>query len=141
MRLAIKRFNDVTGPLFMLLRNQDPARDAAIEEAIITAASRFLSVIDSKGGFCVDEKISLADLHCPPILYRPDVGLAHWRGFSVRGVNSRIGELLDTVTAMPEWQSGLVSDDGIIANCEFPANSETWDASGTGLGGRGRSAG
>jgi glutathione S-transferase len=137
MRLAIKRFNDVTGPLFALLKNQDQAKDANIEAIIQKNIARFTSTIDPQG-FCIGDECTLADVHCCPILYRLDLGLSYWRHFSLRS-NPRIANLLDTVTTMPEFQLGLVSDEEIIANYEFPAHALIWHADGAGFGGRGRS--
>lgn len=140
MRLAMKRFNDVAPLLFGLLRNQDPAKDAAIENLIRLRMEGFVHAIDPNG-FCIGGQVSLADVHCGPLLYRLDVGLGYWRQFSLRGIHPRIGDLLDAVTFLPEWKSGLVSDEEIIANYEFPSHAARWATDGTGFGGRGRKRG
>ena len=140
MRQAITRCNEITPHLFKLLRNQDPAADEELKVALATAVSRFVSALDSSGGYCIASRCTLADVHCAPLLYRlGDVGMRYWRGFSVRSVDPRVGELLDTITALPEWQSGVASDEEIVANYELPAHGGKWAADGKSFAGRGRS--
>ena len=120
--------------------SRQPPQPAAIQGAIHKKMEQFVGSIDAQG-FCICGQISLADVHCCPILHRLDVGLAYYRQFSVRGTNPRIGDLLDTVTALPEFKAGLVSDEEIIANYEFPAHAAKWAADGAGFGGRGAGGG
>ena len=59
-------------------------------------------------------------------------------GDTVR-VHVRIRELLREVTAMREFQSGLASDDELVANYELPAHGGRWAGDGRSFGGRGQS--
>ena len=101
--------------------------DEELKAALSSAVSRFVSALDASGGFCVGSQCTLADVHCAPLLYRlGDVGMLYWRGFSVRSVDPRVGSLLDTITALPEWKCGATSDEEIIANYELPAHGGKW---------------
>ena len=140
MRQAMARFNQVTGLLFKLLTNQDPAGDDEIQTSIQSSLEHFVSVLDKSGGFCLGSRPTLADVHCAPILYRLDVGLTYWRRLSLRALNPRVDQILEAVTALPEWQStNLMNDDDIVANYELPAHGNKWAADGLNFAGRGRS--
>ena len=138
MRLAIKRFNDVTGPLFMLLKNQNKKMDKKIKEIIYNKMEAFINSIDKESSFCFGNQVTLADVHCGPILYRMQIALDYYRHFHIRNINPRVGAILDAVISLPEWQSGLVSDEEIIANYELPSNGMIYAEDGETFAGRGR---
>ena len=66
------------------------------------------------------------------------IALDYYRHFHIRNINPRVGAILDAVISLPEWQSGLVSDEEIIANYELPSNGMIYAEDGETFAGRGR---
>jgi len=106
VRLAMKRFNDVVGPGYGLLMNQDAAADAEKAKTITDKLAKFAEAIDKEGSFCFGENPTLADVHCGPFLYRFKLLLDHYRGFDIfsnQPSGDRLTKLLAKIEAMPEF--------------------------------------
>ena len=138
VRLAMKKFNDVIPGLFGLLRNQDGSKDQDWADKIKSSLQKFGAVLSKESNFCVGSSVSLADVHCAPFLHRLSISLSHFRDFQLLA-DPRIAKLLQTVAALPEFQSGNLPDKDIIANYEFVAHGSQWARDGKSFHGRGRS--
>jgi len=144
MRFIMKRLNATNTPIFGLLNNQDPERDATFAEEIRSSLTNFAKSLDPNGPFCVGKSLTLADVMAGPFLYRLDVGLSHWRGFSFTNAANvgedtakRIKILLDAIAELDAFKVGLVSDTEIARNYAFPAHGKSWAADGKSFNGRG----
>lgn len=146
VRLAMKRFNDVVGPCYAFLTNQDAKEDEAKAKMLTEKLAKFADAIDKESSFCFGEKPTLADVHCGPFLYRFKLLLGHYRGFdlfSSQPTGDRLPKLLAKIAAMPEFQSltpiteeGLVQTYAAYANGFKFADAPTIDKM---YGGRGKS--
>jgi glutathione S-transferase len=146
IRLAMKRFNDVVGPSYGLLMNQDPAADAEKAKTITDKLAKFAEAIDKDGSFCFGDKPTLADVHCGPFLYRFKLLLDHYRGFDYfadQPSGDRLAKLLTNIVALPEFnkltpitEEGLIQTYNAYANQMKFADAPTKDKM---YGGRGKS--
>jgi len=126
VRLAMKRFNDVVGPGYGLLMNQDPAADAEKAKTITDKLAKFAEAIDKEGSFCFGDKPTLADVHCGPFLYRFKLLLSHYRGFDLfsdQPSGDRLPKLLEKIVAMPEFNKLTpISEEGLLQTYNAYAN-------------------
>lgn len=126
VRLAMKRFNDVVGPGYGLLLNQDPAADAEKAKTITDKLAKFAEAIDKEGSFCFGDKPTLADVHCGPFLYRFKLLLSHYRAFDIfsdQPSGDRLPKLLEKIAAMPEFNKLTpISEEGLLQTYSAYAN-------------------
>ena len=96
MRLAIKRFSAVTGPMYKLLSNQNAAHDRELTTQLQNALTNFVNVLDEKGGVLCRKAVYFSGRNemIGPVLYRMRLGLKRWRGFDLEAEFSRLDELV-----------------------------------------------
>jgi len=146
IRLAMKRFNDVVGPGYGLLMNQDPAADAEKAKIVTDKLAKFAEAIDKEGSFCFGDKPTLADVHCGPFLYRFKLLHDHYRGFDLfsdQPSGDRLPKLLAKIVALPEFNKLTpITEEGLIQTYNAYANGMKFGDSPTKdkmYGGRGKS--
>jgi hypothetical protein len=57
-----------------------------------------------------------------PFLYRFSIGLLHYRGFDILGLDERLREWHDAVVARPSWKASDLSREQVINVLAFYAN-------------------
>jgi len=146
VRLAMKRFNDVVGPGYGFLMNQDPAADADKAKTITDKLAKFAESIDKEGSYCFGDKPTLADVHCGPFLYRFKLLLDHYRSFDLfsdQASGDRLPKLLAKIEALPEFQKLTpITEEGLLQTYAAYAHGMKFAASPTKdamYGGRGKS--
>jgi glutathione S-transferase len=130
MRLACKRFNDVIGPCYGLLFNQDPKADQEKADAIKAKFAKFAEVIDKDGKYCFGNKLTLADVHVGPFLFRFKATLTHYRGFDIfagQEMEARLRSLAENISEHDAFQKLVpVTAEQLIAGYVGPANGNKW---------------
>jgi glutathione S-transferase len=149
MRLACKRFNDVIGPCYGLLMNQDPKADQEKADTIKAKLAKFAEVIDKDAKYCFGNKLTLADVHVGPFLFRFKATLTHYRGFDIfadQAMEARLKSLAENIIEHVAFHKLVpVTDEMIVAGYIGYANGNKWvdkpegDDSSKWFSGRGRS--
>jgi len=85
IRLAIKAFSNLTAPIYGLLSNQEPEKDAEFAEKINTQLSQFFRLFApiEEGPYFLGKDFSLADIVAAPFFDRFRHVLPHYRGYHI----------------------------------------------------------
>eukprot|EP01065_Artemidia_motanka_P048529 TRINITY_DN7830_c2_g2_i3.p1 TRINITY_DN7830_c2_g2~~TRINITY_DN7830_c2_g2_i3.p1 ORF type:complete len:417 (+),score=182.15 TRINITY_DN7830_c2_g2_i3:530-1780(+) len=85
-RIFVKRLSaKLIGPLYDLLRNQDPAKDAEMQEKIVAGCKWWAESMDEDGPYFFDRGLTLPDICMGPFMERFAVLLPHYRSFKLPG--------------------------------------------------------
>jgi len=110
-RLVVDTFgNKLMGPLYKLLMNTEPEKDAECVENIqngLKAIDEQFAKHSGDGPFFLGEKFSFADLCIATFIDRFDATLPYWRGFKLRdeAASERVYKMYDACKERPAFKA------------------------------------